>query len=60
MYIISNSSKKSRIKRKIVAICEIETYTKKLNNKSENVNVSPFTFFYISKLFKINKLMDVR
>ena len=32
----------------------------KLNNKLENVNVSPFTFFYISKLFKINKLMDVR
>ena len=30
------------------------------NNKLENVNVSPFTFFYISKLFKINKLMDVR
>ena len=37
MYIISNSSKKSRIKRKIVAICEIETYTKKLNNKASNM-----------------------
>lgn len=27
-----------------------------MHNKLENVNVSPFTFFYISKLFKINKL----
>ena len=35
-------------------------FIKKINNKLENVNVSPFTFFYISKLFKINKLMDVR
>ena len=39
---------------------ELDSYQKKLNNKLENVNVSPFTFFYISKLFKINKLMDVR
>lgn len=43
-----------------VFVFDVNSIYKKINNKLENVNVSPFTFFYISKLFKINKLMDVR
>ena len=46
--------------RSITSLLDVNFVYKKFNNKIENVNGFSFAFFYISKFFKINKLMDVR
>ena len=46
--------------RSITSLLDVNSVYKKFNNKIENVNGFSFAFFYISKFFKINKLMDVR
>lgn len=42
-----------------LSIENVNSIYKKLNNKLENVNGFSFTFFYIPKPFKINKLINV-
>ena len=46
--------------RSITSLLDVNSVYKKFNNKIENVNGFSFAFFYISKFFKINKLVDVR